>query len=109
MRTTPATAEPLTPDDPAVLLMSGGTTGTPKGVLGRHGAYVATGLQLVVWTRSALVPGRDVIFLPLPLFHVYAQVGVTALAIEAKKTLMMDRDELLQEANESGIAIEAVF
>src|SRR5438552_11212008 len=26
--------------DPAVLLMSGGTTGTPKGVLGRHGAYV---------------------------------------------------------------------
>ena len=31
---------PLTPDDPAVLLMSGGTTGTPKGVLGTHGAYV---------------------------------------------------------------------
>ena len=27
-------APPLTPDDPAVLLMSGGTTGTPKGVLG---------------------------------------------------------------------------
>ena len=30
----------VTPDDPAVLLMSGGTTGTPKGVLGTHGAYV---------------------------------------------------------------------
>src|SRR5256885_1019947 len=26
--------EALTPDDPAILLMSGGTTGTPKGVLG---------------------------------------------------------------------------
>ena len=26
--------------DPAVLLMSGGTTGTAKGVLGVHGAYV---------------------------------------------------------------------
>ena len=30
---------------PAVLLMSGGTTGTPKGVLGTHGAYVMAGLQ----------------------------------------------------------------
>ena len=26
--------------------MSGGTTGTPKGVLGTHGAYVFTGLQI---------------------------------------------------------------
>ena len=30
---------PLTPDDPAVLLMSGGTTGIPKGVLGKHGVH----------------------------------------------------------------------
>src|SRR4030095_4226800 len=37
---------PLTTDDPAVLLMSGGTTGIPKGVLGKHGAYTVTGLQV---------------------------------------------------------------
>src|ERR1700730_17412307 len=36
----------LTADDPAVLLLSGGTTGTPKGVLGRHGSYVCAGLQI---------------------------------------------------------------
>src|SRR5262249_38972312 len=41
-RTPPAIA--VDPDDPAVLLMSGGTTGTPKGVLGRHSAYVTAGL-----------------------------------------------------------------
>ena len=72
--------EGLTPDDPAVLLMSGCTTGTAKGVLGTHGAYVRAGLQLLAWTSSALGGTSDVIFLPLPLFHVYANVGVQALA-----------------------------
>src|SRR5262245_26805871 len=34
---------PLAPEDPAVILMSGGTTGTPKGVVGRHGSYAIAG------------------------------------------------------------------
>jgi len=71
----------LTADDPAVLLMSGGTTGTPKGVLGSHGAYVMSGLQIQAWTGSILGAGTSVIMLPLPLFHVYANVGVQALAL----------------------------
>jgi long-chain acyl-CoA synthetase len=71
--------EPIGPDDPAVLLMSGGTTGTPKGVLGKHSAYLYAGLQEHAWVHSALNAG-DVIFLPLPLFHVYANVGVQSLA-----------------------------
>jgi len=66
--------------DPAVLLMSGGTTGTPKGVLGRHGAYVMAGLQIKTWNESAGGPD-DVLLLPLPLFHVYGNVGVQALSI----------------------------
>jgi long-chain acyl-CoA synthetase len=65
------------PQDHAVLLMSGGTTGTPKGVLGTHGAYVISGLQLSTWNAPAHGPdpSKDVIFVPLPLFHVYANVG----------------------------------
>jgi long-chain acyl-CoA synthetase len=73
--------EPITPDDPAVLLMSGGTTGTAKGVLGRHAAYVLTGLQISAWTESVMTKGDSVIMLPLPLFHVYANVGVQPLAV----------------------------
>lgn len=69
----------LTPDDPAVLLMSGGTTGTPKGVLGTHAAFVLTGLQVAAWTKNTLTFG-DVLMLPLPMFHVYANVGVQALS-----------------------------
>ena len=68
-------------DDHAVLLMSGGTTGTPKGVLGTHGAYVFAGLQEAAWMSPALRPDTDVIFLPLPLFHVYGHVGVQSLAL----------------------------
>ena len=70
----------ITAADPAVLLMSGGTTGTPKGALGTHGAYVFTGLQVKAWTASVLGGERDVILAPLPLFHVYANVGIQALA-----------------------------
>jgi long-chain acyl-CoA synthetase len=76
----PTTPPPL-PLDPAVLLMSGGTTGTPKGVLGTHGAYVMAGLQVKSWNATALSGASDVIFLPLPLFHVYANVGVQALSL----------------------------
>ena len=71
----------LKPRDPAVVLMSGGTTGSAKGVLGSHAAYVCAGLQVKAWNASALRGPEDVLFLPLPLFHVYANVGVQALAI----------------------------
>ena len=67
--------------DPAVLLMSGGTTGTPKGVVGTHGGYVLAGLQIRKWNEAALRGADDVILLPLPMFHVYGNVGVQALAL----------------------------
>src|SRR3954471_11643394 len=69
----------IAPRDPAVVLMSGGTTGTPKGVVGTHGAYAVAGAQIKAWNASALQGADDVTFLPLPLFHVYGNVGVQAL------------------------------
>ena len=39
------------------------------------------GLQLYEWTKSAKKPWVDVIMLPLPLFHVYANVGVQPMAL----------------------------
>ena len=79
----------VAPDDRAVILSSGGTTGTPKGVVGRHRDYVAAGLQLYEWTQSAKESWRDVIMLPLPLFHVYANVGVQPLAFVGPNPLAL--------------------
>jgi long-chain acyl-CoA synthetase len=88
-RRRPAPVAGLTPRDPAVVLMSGGTTGIPKGVLGTHAAYVHAGLQVKAWNASALRGPDDVLFLPLPLFHVYANVGVQALGIINGSTIAL--------------------
>ena len=80
---------PIGFNDPAVLLLSGGTTGTPKGVLGTHGAYVMAGLQIREWTKAVVEQHKDVIFLPLPLFHVYANVGVQSLAFVTGNALAL--------------------
>jgi long-chain acyl-CoA synthetase len=88
------------PGDRAVILSSGGTTGTPKGVVGLHRHYVAAGLQLYEWTKSAKQPWVDNIMLPLPLFHVYANVGVQPMAFMGPNPLSLipnprDIDDLL--------------
>src|SRR4029453_6065385 len=93
------------PDDRAVILASGGTTGIPKGVVGLHRHYVAAGLQLYEWTKSAKRPWVDAIMLPLPLFHVYANVWVQPLAFFGPNPLSVvpnprDIDDLLKTIRE---------
>jgi long-chain acyl-CoA synthetase len=75
-----APARSVSADDPAVLLLTGGTTGTPKAALGKHGAYTTTGLQIRAWTAAVMGREEDVLLVPLPLFHVYANVGIQGLA-----------------------------
>jgi long-chain acyl-CoA synthetase len=100
-RTAPPPSIAVGPDDRAVILSSGGTTGTPKGVVGLHRHYIAAGLQLYEWTKSAKRPWADSIMLPLPLFHVYANVGVQPLAFIGPNPLSLvpnprDIDDLLK-------------
>ena len=50
----------------------------------------------------------DVPVIGLPTIRLMARVHATAIAIEARKTLLIDRDELIAEANANGIAIVAM-
>jgi long-chain acyl-CoA synthetase len=75
--------------DQAVLLMSGGTTGTPKGVIGPHGAYIRSGLQTIAWIKSSLEGERNPVLAPLPLFHVYCNAGIQSFALMARLPLAL--------------------
>jgi long-chain acyl-CoA synthetase len=92
-------------DDPAIILMSGGTTGTPKGVTGSHRGIVVAGHQLQAWLRPAMREWTDKIMLPLPLFHVYGNTGVQSLAFINHNPIALipnprDLRSVLKEINE---------
>jgi long-chain acyl-CoA synthetase len=69
------------PHDIAVILMSGGTTGTPKGVAGAHRGMVIAGIQLRAWLSPVVKEWDDSFLLPLPLFHTYANTGLQSLGL----------------------------
>jgi long-chain acyl-CoA synthetase len=82
----------ISADDEATLLATGGTTGMPKLVLGSHGNAVASGFQLSAWFRELAEPGRDVVMLSIPLFHVYGSSLVQGLSIMARLPLALVPD-----------------
>jgi long-chain acyl-CoA synthetase len=89
------------PEDPAVILMSGGTTGTPKGVVGLHRHYTITGRQLGTWLQAGATPWDDVIMAALPLFHSFANIGIQSVALRNHNAMALvpnprDLDDLLR-------------
>jgi len=97
-----AARPPITvnPDDAAIFLFSGGTTGTPKCAIGSHQTLVITGMQLNEWFRVVLKEWEDKVTLNLPLFHVYAQAGVMTAGFVGNQPMVLipnprDQDDLL--------------
>nr|WP_205789680.1 AMP-binding protein [Microvirga makkahensis] len=64
----------VAPDDPAVVLFTSGTEGTPKGVVLSNANLVANAYQVKALAGDILTPD-DVFFDPLPIFHSF---GLTA-------------------------------
>lgn len=79
----------VSPTDPALLLFTGGTTGTPKGAVGAHQALLIAAMQLHAWAGSLLVDWEDTLMLIIPLFHVYGNLGVMGLAFVGRYPLVV--------------------
>jgi long-chain acyl-CoA synthetase len=85
----PSAGDSASPDDPAIMLMSGGTTGLPKAVVGLHRCLVAAGVQLTAWLHAPTGAPPDIALVPLPLFHVYASVGVQSHSIISRTPMAL--------------------
>jgi long-chain acyl-CoA synthetase len=72
----PAEAEPLTPDDLALLQYTGGTTGRPKGAMLTHGNLSANAQQVALIDPVQGDEANNRIFGGLPMFHVFANTAV---------------------------------
>ncbi len=74
--------------DLALLQYTGGTTGTPKGVMLSHRNLVANVVQCHGWMPS-LRPGREVFLGVIPFFHVYGMSTCMNLAIKIGAHLVL--------------------
>jgi long-chain acyl-CoA synthetase len=86
--------------------MSGGTTGTPKGVVGLHRHYTITGRQLATWLQAGTAPWDDVVMAALPLFHSFANIGIQSVALRNHNAMALvpnprDLDDLLDTINKT--------
>jgi long-chain acyl-CoA synthetase len=81
----PASCTPT--DDIAVLLSTGGTTGTPKGAMLTHGNLVANALQFARWYD--FVPGEETAIAAIPCFHSGGMSGVMNVPLSAGATLLV--------------------
>ena len=63
--------ENLTPEDPALILYTSGTTGRPKGAQLSHRNLHANAWQGVAWVRQLQEPAQQRMLATLPFFHAY--------------------------------------
>ncbi|MCJ7662847.1 MAG: AMP-binding protein [Desulfobacterales bacterium] len=75
------------PEDSAVMLFTGGTTGTPKAAVGTHHALLISGMQIHTWFANMLVDWEDILMLNMPLFHVYGLAGVFSAGLVGHEPL----------------------
>ncbi|MEM1544859.1 MAG: long-chain fatty acid--CoA ligase [Candidatus Methanomethylicia archaeon] len=90
-------------DDVAVLLYTGGTTGTPKGAMLTHYNMVANAIQCNLWSGTRT--GAEVLIGVLPWYHVYGQTVVLNSAAAMGGTVIVyprfDVEEIMRGIQEN--------
>ena len=79
----------VNPEDPGLILFTGGTTGPAKAAVGSHLGLVQSGLQITEWFKHAFAEWDEMILTILPLFHVFAAAGVQTVALVKRGTMAL--------------------
>ena len=88
------------PEDPGLILFTGGTTGLAKAAVGSHLGLVQSGLQIQEWFKNILEDG-EIFLTSLPLFHVFAAAGVQTAALVSQGVMALvpnprDLDDVIE-------------
>lgn len=77
-------------NDIAILQYTGGTTGTPKGVILTHRNLLANIEQSTAWVRPVLSETSEIFITALPLYHIFSLMAnmFVPLALGAKNILI---------------------
>ena len=86
----PAQPHPeITQEDAALLVYTGGTTASPRGVKLSHRNLVANALQMNAWIWDAREERKEVVLGVVPLFHGYGVTVVMNLAISVGAAILL--------------------
>lgn len=81
--------EPVSPDDPMILMYTSGTTGAPKGALLPHRKTLANSLNAQLFFDCC---GRDRVLVVVPLFHSFGLQILSIPALYAGASLVLQRN-----------------
>ncbi len=82
----------ISPEDPAMIQFTGGTTGIPKGATLSHANMIAAAFTVNVWGNPTIgfsKPEDRIVMVALPLFHVYANIVCMNWAMTTCATMIL--------------------
>jgi len=90
LKNAPARPEPVDvqPEDLAVLMYTGGTTGVSKGAMLTHANIMANAVQVATWLTDAK-EGQESFLTALPLFHSFAMTCCMNAAVYLASTMVL--------------------
>lgn len=92
LQAAPARPQPVrvTPDDTAILMYTGGTTGVSKAAELTHRNIYVNAYQCKVWINAA--QAQDIIMVQIPLFHCYGMTTCLNLSVLTANTMVLIPD-----------------